>query len=155
MPVRGSFYYAGVFILQFCIFWLIKTPKVVNFFCSRTKADSAKLDPDLKHQDKILPTSPDLYFLIVVQSLCCVQLFVTLRTAARRLPCSSLSPRVCSNSCPLSRWCHPTIRSSVIPFSSRPQSFLASGAFLMSQLINYEFIGFMTKGTFIPLSLEQ
>ena len=35
-----------------------------------------------------------------------------------RLPCSSLSPRVCSNSCPLSQWCHPTISSSVIPFSS-------------------------------------
>ena len=45
-----------------------------------------------------------------------------------RLPCSSLSPRVCSNSCPLSRWCHPTISSSVIPFSSHFQSFPASGS---------------------------
>ena len=51
-----------------------------------------------------------------------------------RLPCPSPSPRVCSNSCPLSRWCHPTISSSsVVPFSSCLQSFLASGSFLMSQ----------------------
>ena len=49
-----------------------------------------------------------------------------------RLPCPLLSPRVCSNSCPLSRWCHPTISSSVAPFSSCPQSFPASGSFLVS-----------------------
>ena len=42
-----------------------------------------------------------------------------------RLPCPSLSPRVCSNSCPLSWWCHPTISSSVIPFFSSPQYFPA------------------------------
>ena len=51
-----------------------------------------------------------------------------------RLPCPSLSPRVCLNSCLLSRWCHPTISSSVDPFSSCPQSFPASGSFPMSQL---------------------
>ena len=50
-----------------------------------------------------------------------------------RLPCSSLSPWVCSKSCPLSWWCHPTISSSVTPFSSCPQSFPASGSFPMSQ----------------------
>ena len=43
-----------------------------------------------------------------------------------RLPCPSLSPRVCSNSCPLSQWCHPTTSSFVAPFSSCPQSFPAS-----------------------------
>ena len=53
-----------------------------------------------------------------------------------RLPCPSLSPRVCSNSCPLSRWCHPTISSSVTHFSSFPQSFPASGSFLMNQLFS-------------------
>ena len=46
-----------------------------------------------------------------------------------RLPCPSLSAGLCSNSCPLSRWCHPTISSSVAPFSSYPQSFPASGSF--------------------------
>ena len=50
-----------------------------------------------------------------------------------RLPCSSPTPGVYPNSCPLSRWCHPTISSSVIPFSSCPQSFPASGSFPMSQ----------------------
>ena len=51
-----------------------------------------------------------------------------------RLPCPSLSPRVCSDSCLLSQWYHPTISSSVIPFSSCPQSFPASGSFPVSQL---------------------
>ena len=50
-----------------------------------------------------------------------------------RLPCPSPTLRVCSNSCPLSRWCHPTISSSVVPFSSCLQSFPASGSFPMSQ----------------------
>ena len=53
-----------------------------------------------------------------------------------RPPCPSPTPRVYSNSCPLSRQCHPTISSSVIPFSSSLQSFLASGYFLMSQFFS-------------------
>ena len=51
-----------------------------------------------------------------------------------RLPCPSPSPEACSNSRPLSRWCHPTISSSVPPFSSCPQSFPASGSFPVSRL---------------------
>ena len=51
-----------------------------------------------------------------------------------RPPCPSPAPRGCSNSCPLSQWCHPTISSSVICFSSCPQSVPASGSFPMSQL---------------------
>ena len=51
-----------------------------------------------------------------------------------RLPCPPPTPGAFSNSCPLSRWCHPTISYSVIPFSSRLQSFPVSGSFLMSQL---------------------
>ena len=51
-----------------------------------------------------------------------------------RPPCPSPTPRVHPNPCPLSQWCHPTISSSVIPFSSCPQSFPASGFFQMSQL---------------------
>ena len=50
-----------------------------------------------------------------------------------RLPCPSPAPRVHPNLCPLSRWCHPTISSSVVPFTSCPQSFPASGSFPMSQ----------------------
>ena len=44
-----------------------------------------------------------------------------------RLPCPSLSPRICSDSCPLSQWWHPTISSSIVPFSSHFQSFPGSG----------------------------
>ena len=51
-----------------------------------------------------------------------------------RLPCPLPSPRPCSNSCPLSQWCHPKISSSVAPFSSCLQSFPASGSFLKSWL---------------------
>ena len=49
-------------------------------------------------------------------------------------PCPSPSPRACSNSCQLSWWCHPTISSSVVPFSSCSQSFPASGSFPVSRL---------------------
>ena len=69
-----------------------------------------------------------------VQLLSCIQLFAILWTAACQAPLSpSPTPRACSNTCPLSQWCHPTISSSVIPFSSCPQSFPASGYFPMSQ----------------------
>ena len=68
---------------------------------------------------------------VVVQSLSCVWLSETLWTAAHR-PHPSPHPGACSSSCPLSRCCHPTISSSVTPFSSCLQSFPASGSFLMS-----------------------
>ena len=51
-----------------------------------------------------------------------------------RLPCPSPTPGACSNSCPLSQWCHPTISSSVVPFSSCLQSFPASGSLPVNQL---------------------
>ena len=50
-----------------------------------------------------------------------------------KLPCPSPTPRACSNSCPLSRWCHPTILSPIVPFSSCLQSFPASESFPVSQ----------------------
>ena len=70
-----------------------------------------------------------------VQSLSCVPLFATSWTTQHvRTPCPLPVPRVYSNSCPLSRWCHPTISSSVIHFSSCLQSFAASGSFPISGL---------------------
>ena len=54
-----------------------------------------------------------------------------------RLPCPSPSPGVCSNSYPLSQWCHPTVSSSVVPFSSCIQSFPASGSFLTALPIRW------------------
>ena len=74
-----------------------------------------------------------LSHVFVVQSFSHVRLFVAPLTTAWT-PCPSPSPGVCSNSCPLSWWCHPTNRSSVGPFSSCLQSFRASGSFPMSQL---------------------
>ena len=69
-----------------------------------------------------------------VQSLNCVQLFWPHRPQYARPPCPSPTPRVYSNSSPLSWWRHPTISSSVVPFSSYPQSLSASGSFQMCQL---------------------
>ena len=69
----------------------------------------------------------------LVQLLSRVWLFATPWTAARQASLSITDSWACSNSCPLSRWCHPTVSSSVIPFSCL-QSFLASGSFPMRQL---------------------
>ena len=70
-----------------------------------------------------------------VQSLSHVWLFATPWTEIRQCPpCPSPLPGVYPNSCPLSWWCHPTTLSSVVPFSSWPQPFPASGSFQMSQL---------------------
>ena len=68
-----------------------------------------------------------------VQSLSCIRLFATPGLQHARPPCPSPTPGAYSNSCPLSQWCHPTISSSVIPFSYCLQSFPASGSFQMSQ----------------------
>ena len=70
----------------------------------------------------------------LLQPLSCVWLFVTPCLQHARPPCPSPTPRVHPNSCPSSRWCHPAISSSVIPFSSCPQSLPASQSFPMSQL---------------------
>ena len=69
-----------------------------------------------------------------VQSLSHVQLFVTPWITAHQVSLSITNSWSLPNSCPLSQWCHPTISSSVVPFSSCPQSFPASGSFPMSQL---------------------
>ena len=64
-----------------------------------------------------------------VQSLSCVWLFMTPRITARQATCPLPTPRVLSNSCPSSQWCHPAISSSVIPFTACSQSLPASGFF--------------------------
>ena len=69
-----------------------------------------------------------------VQSLSHVRLFVTLWPAACQASLSFTISWNCSNSCPSGRWCHPTISSSVVPFSSCLQSFPAPGSFPMNQL---------------------
>ena len=74
-----------------------------------------------------------------------------------RLPCPPLSPGVCSNSCPLSQWCHPTISSSVIPFSSCPQSFPASWSFPATQLFTSDgqSTGASTSASVLPMNIQD
>ena len=74
-----------------------------------------------------------------------------------RPPCPSPSPGACSNSCPLSRWCHPTISSSVIPFSSCVKSFPASGSFPMSQFLasGGQSIGVSASASVLPMNIQD
>jgi len=92
-----------------------------------------------------------------VQLLSRVQLFATPWLQHTRLPCPSPSSRACSNSCPLSRWCHPTISSSVIPFSSHLQSFPASGSFPMSQFFTSgdQIIGVSASASVLPMTIQH
>ena len=74
-----------------------------------------------------------------------------------RLPWPSSTPRACSNSCPLSRWCHSTISSSVIPFSSCLQSFPATGSFPMSQFftLDGQSIGVSALALVLPINIQD
>ena len=72
-----------------------------------------------------------------------------------RPPCPSPAPRVYSNWCPLSRWCHPTISSSVVPFSSSLQSFPTSGFFQMSQFVGGQSIGVLASVSVLPMNIQD
>ena len=74
-----------------------------------------------------------------------------------RLPCPSPTPGAYSNSCPLHWWCHPTISSSVVPFSSRPQSFPTSGSFLSSQLFasGSQSIGVSASASVLSMNIQD
>ena len=74
-----------------------------------------------------------------------------------RLTCPSPTPGAYSNSCPLSRWCQPTISSSVVPFSSRLQSFPASGSFPMSQFFTScsQSIAVSVSATVLPMNIQD
>ena len=72
-------------------------------------------------------------------------------------PCPSPTPGVYTNSCPSSRWYHPTISSSVVPFSSRLQSFPASGSFQMSQFFTSggQSIGVSASASVLPMNIQD
>ena len=74
-----------------------------------------------------------------------------------RLPCPSPTPRACSNLCPSNRWYHPTISSSVVPFSSCLQSFPESGSFPMSQLFTSggHSIGASASASVLPMKFQD
>ena len=92
-----------------------------------------------------------------VQLLSHVQLFVTPWTAACQTALSIPTPRVHQNPCPLSRWCHPTILSSVVPFSSHLQSFPASGSFQKSQFFisGGQSTGGSTSTSVLPMNIQD
>ena len=74
-----------------------------------------------------------------------------------RTPCPSPTPGVHSDSCPSSQWCHPAISSSVVPFSSCPQSLPASGSFQMSQLFAWggQSIGASASASVLPMNTQD
>ena len=72
-----------------------------------------------------------------------------------RFPCPSPPPRVCSNSCPLTWWCHPAISSSVTLFSTCPQSFSASGSFTISWLFTSGGQSIGASASVLPMNIQD
>ena len=96
-------------------------------------------------------------FMCSVQLLSHVRLIATPWTAAGQASLSIPTPGACSNSCPSSRWCHPTISSSVVPFSSWLKSFPASGSFPMSQFFasGGQSIGVSASASVFPMNIQD
>ena len=91
-----------------------------------------------------------------VQMLSHVQLFRLHGLQQARLPCPSPTPGACSNSCPSSQWCYPTIASSVIPFSSSLQSFPSSGSFPVSQFFTrWPKYGVSASASVLPINIQD
>ena len=103
----------------------------------------------------ILCTSVQLFLVLVLHSVMSRSL-QSHGLQHTRLPRPSLSPRVCSNLCPLGWWCLPTISSSVASFSSCPQSFPASGFFPMSQLFTSggQSTGTSASASALPINIQ-
>ena len=74
-----------------------------------------------------------------------------------RLPCPSRTPGIYTNPCPSSRWCHPAISSSVVPFSSCPQSPPASGSFPVTQLFTWggQSTGVSASASVLPMNTQE
>jgi len=146
--------------LSYQTFWLCEfmVPCVLSF--KQNKTISHTLGLKTRERETLLdfPVGSASHHCAVVQLWSRVWLLVTLWTAARPhgLPCPSLSPWVCSNSCSLSQWCHPTISSSVVPFSFCLQSFPASESFPMSQLFasGGQSIGSSASASVLPMTIQ-
>ena len=93
-----------------------------------------------------------LQFSSVAQS--CPTLWSPMDCSTPGFPVHS-TPRACSNSCPLSRWCHPIISSSVIPFSSCLQSFPASGCFPMRQFFTSDGQSIGASASVLPMNIQD
>ena len=97
------------------------------------------------------------YTKIVSQSLSRIWLCKPMELQHARLPSPSPSPRICSNSFPWNQWCHPTISSSFVPFSSHLQSFPTSGSFPMSQFFTSggQSIGVSASASTLPMNTQD
>ena len=97
------------------------------------------------------------FSLLSVQLLSHVWLFATPWTTAHQASLSITNSQVYSTSSPLSRWCHPTISSSIVPLSSGHQSFPASGSFPMSQFfaLGGQSIGVSASASFLPMNIQD
>ena len=106
---------------------------------------------------KVFPYIQSFPIFSSVQSLSPVWLFATPWMQHTRPPCPSWTAGVYSNSRSLSQWCHPTISSSVISFSSRIQSFPASGSFLMNQFFTSggQSIGVSVSASVPPVNIQD
>ena len=129
-----------------------KVEAVTNFILRGSKIT---VDRDCSHESirHVLLGSKAMINLSSVQYLSHVQLLVTPWTAAPRLLCPPLSPGVCSDSCPLSQWSHPSILSSV---TRCPQSFPASKSFPKSQLFESggQSIGASASASVLPMNIQ-
>ena len=114
---------------------------------------AAKTLKDAKSNKSILKETKPKYSLAGLMLKLKLQYFGHLM----RLPCPSTIPGIYSNSCPSSQWCHPTISSSVIPFSSGLQSFPASGNFPKSQFFasGGQRIGVFASASVLPLNIQD
>ena len=144
-------------------------PKIywnVKFNLPYTKLIIWLIFPHCAGRSVIWPICASLFCL--VKCICCCCWLVTqsyhmsdsLQTRGlqhARLPCPSPSSGACSSSCPLSRWCHPTISSSVVPVSSCLQSFPASGSFPVSQLFKSggQSIGASVSASVPPMNIQD
>ena len=128
--------------------------KVLSEEMSIWTAELSKADAPRQHTH-VFPIS---WGLVQVSSV--IQLCPTLwphELQHARPPCPIPTPKACSNSCPSCWWCHPTISSSVIPFSSCLQSFPALGSFPMSQFFTSggQSIGASASGSVLPMNIQD
>ena len=118
----------------------------------------------LHWENRVLTTGPPgkslvslLTWVIVIQLLSRVPLFATPWTAAHQASLSIINPQSLLRLMSIDRWCHPTISSSVIPFSSCPQSFPASGSFPVSQFFTSggQSIGVSASASVLPMNIQE